>query len=375
MTMGCGRNSLPMANNKVFIIGTFGAGALPESYARGFERIGVEVVRYDFERALMRAGRFTGNRILRRLSRSARWNVVNREMEEIVRRTRPALIFGVKCTFLHSETVERIRKFAGVPFVNHYPDHPYIGIRWDPREASALRRDLIEVLRQYSIVFMWERSLVGRLQQDGVEAKYLPFAVDPELSRPKPGDEGLHCEACDITHDVAFVATYSRFRCTEIREVSRHRVAIWGNNWPRKWSTRAGQHRVHAPVWGSSVGEIYAKAAVSLNVLNAENLGGPNMRTFEIPGSGGVMLARYSTAQDEFFPENEAAVYYRSPAEIDDKIEMLLGDCELRARIRRNATKLSAEQTYDVRAAQVLRDCGLKIPANTFSGQPGGLRV
>ncbi len=50
--------------------------------------------------------------------------------------------------------------------MNHYPDHPYIGVRWDPREASALRRDLIEVLRQYSIVFMWERSLVERLQRD-----------------------------------------------------------------------------------------------------------------------------------------------------------------------------------------------------------------
>jgi spore maturation protein CgeB len=86
------------------------------------------------------------------------------------------------------------------------------------------------------------------------------------------------------------------------------------------------------------------------------------MRTFEIPGSGGVMLARYSAAQDEFFPENEAAVYYRSPAEIDDKIEWLLGDRQLRERIRKNAVKLAAEQSYDVRAAQVLRECGVEIP-------------
>jgi spore maturation protein CgeB len=101
---------------------------------------------------------------------------------------------------------------------------------------------------------------------------------------------------------------------------------------------------------------------VSLNVLNAENLGGPNMRTFEVPGSGGVMLARYSAAQDEFFPENEAAVYYRSPAELDDKIELLLRDPDLRARIRSNGARLAAGQTYDVRAAQVLRECGLVIP-------------
>jgi len=249
-----------------------------------------------------------------------------------------------------------------VPFVNHYPDHPYLGIRWDPREASALRRDLIEVLRQYSIVWMWERTLVERLRRDGVEAKYLPFAVDPELFQPQSGDEGLHCEVCNLTHDVAFVATYSRIRCAEVAAVRQHTIAIWGNNWPRKWRTLSGQHRVHPPVWGRTVGDIYGRAALSLNVLNAENLGGPNMRTFEVPGSGRVMLARYSAAQHEFFPENEAAVYYRSPAELDDKIEWVLRDRELRERIRKNAARLAARQTYDVRAAQVLRECGLDVP-------------
>lgn len=346
-------------NRCVLILGTFNEGALPESYARAFERLGMEVVRFDYERAIMQASRFTGSRILRRVLRPALWDAVNREAVEVVQRARPALIFGVKCSFLHPETIRQIRKSAGVPFVNHYPDHPYIGLRWDPREASTLRRDLVEALRQYSIVFMWERSLVDRLQRDGVEAKYLTFAVDPELFFPQAGVEGLHCDACKVKHNVVFVATYTRFRCGEVAAIGRYRAAIWGNNWPREWRTSAGQHRVHPPVWGRAVGNIYARAAVSLNVLNAENLGGPNMRTFEIPGSGGVMLARYSQAQDEFFPENEAAVYYRSPGEIDDKIDMLLQDSELRARLRRNAAKLAARQTYDVRAAQVLRECGV----------------
>jgi spore maturation protein CgeB len=323
----------------------------------------MEVIRFDSERALMQVSRFSGNRLLRRALRSALWNAVNRKALEVAQRVCPALIFAVKCAFFHPETVQQIRKSVGVPFVNHYPDHPYIGIRWDPREASALRRDLIEVLRQYSIVWMWERSLVERLRRDGVEAKYLPFAVDPELFRPQPVHEGLHCDACNNTHDVAFVAIYSRFRCAEVAAVRQHTIAIWGNNWPRKWRTLSGQHRVHAPVWGSAVGDIYARAVVSLNVLNAENLGGPNMRTFEVPGSGGVMLARYSAAQQEFFPENEAAVYYRTPEELDDKIECLLRDRGLRMRIRKNATRLAAAQTYDVRAAQVLRECGLTVSA------------
>ncbi len=355
-----------MANKKILVIGPSNAGALPESYARAFERLGMEVVRFDSERALLRASRFAGNRILRRVLRSRVWNAVNRESIEIAERVRPALIFAVNCKFFHPETIRKIRQ-SGVPFMNYYPDHPYIGVRWDPREASALRRDLIEALRQYSMVWMWERGLVERLRRDGVEAKYLPFAVDPEISRPLPLPEGLPCDACRVNHDIAFVATYSRFRCAEVAAIEKHTAAIWGNNWPREWRTLTGQHRAHPPVWGAAVGEIYAKAPVSLNVLNAENLGGPNMRTFEIPGSGGVMLARYSAEQNEFFPENEAAVYYRTPQEMDDKIAAVLGDRELRARIRRNAVRLAAEQTYDVRAMTVLRECGLISFANQSS--------
>ena len=150
-----------MSSRRILVIGPLNQGALAESYARAFERLGIEVVRFDSERALMRASRFTGNRILRRALRSFLWNAVNREAVEVAERVRPALIFAVKCSFFHPETIRQIRKSTGVPFVNHYPDHPYIGIRWDPRKASALRRDLIEALRQYNIVWMWERSLVG----------------------------------------------------------------------------------------------------------------------------------------------------------------------------------------------------------------------
>jgi hypothetical protein len=67
------------------------------------------------------------------------------------------------------------------------------------------------------------------------------------------------------------------------------------------------------------------------------------------------MLARYTAAQDGLFPENEAAAYYRSPDEIDSKIDWLSEDATLGERIRSNALRLAATQTYDSRAAEILR--------------------
>ena len=360
-----------MASHRILVIGPLEEGALAQSYARAFERLGMEVVRFDSEQALRRASRFTGNRVLRRALRRVLWERVNREAVAAAQSAHAELIFAVKCSFFHPETVREIRRLTGVPFVNHYPDNPYIGVRWRPREASALRRDLIQVFREYSIVFLWERSLMQRLQRDRVDARFLPFAVDPELFRAQAGEEALRCEACQTTHNIAFVANYSRARCAEVSAVRGHTVAIWGANWPRQWRAPNGQHRVHAPVWGSAVSRIYAQAAVSLNVLNAENLGGPNMRTFEIPASGGVMLARFSPEQHAFFPEGEAAMYYRAPEEMDGLLERLLGDRELRQRLRRNALRLAAEETYDARAATVLRECGLAVP---IPANPQGAR-
>lgn len=363
-------------SHKILVIGPFNEGDLAESYARAFERLGMQVVRFDSDVAMNQASRFSGNRILRRALQPALWNAVNRQAIEVAERAQPHLVFAVKCSFFHPQTVRRIRKSTGAPFVNHYPDHPYLSVRWMPKEASSPRRDLIEVFRQYSIVWMWERSLVERLRRDGVEARFLPFAVDPHLFRPQapsnPNGEELPCDACNTTHDVAFVAHFSRHRGAEVAAIRRHKVAIWGTNWPREWQMPSGQHRVHPPVWGRAVSSIYARARVSLNVLNAENLGGPNMRSFEIPASGGVMLARYSPEQCEFFPEGEAALYYRSPEEIDDKIDLLLRDDELHARLRRNAVRLAAAQTYDVRAATVLRECGL---ATRTLARPGSATV
>jgi 2-keto-3-deoxy-galactonokinase len=44
-----------MPNHKVLVIGPLNEGALAESYARAFERLGMEVARFDSEVALRQA--------------------------------------------------------------------------------------------------------------------------------------------------------------------------------------------------------------------------------------------------------------------------------------------------------------------------------
>ncbi|MBI4514602.1 MAG: glycosyltransferase [Deltaproteobacteria bacterium] len=340
-----------MSNRRVLLIGPFGPGQLPESFARAFERLGYEVFRFDSDRAYFEAGPGPGNRFVRRLLRRVLWERMNRSTCEIIRCVRPRFVLTVKGTYLHAETVARVRRELGVPFVNYYADNPYCGVPWNPRKSSTQRRDLIAVLREYTQVWIWERGMAQRLVTDGVAAGYLPFAVDPEISRPLTP---AACAECGTRHEVIFIGQHCEKRQAHIGAVRQHSVALWGSRWQRAAAALNGQARIHqGAVFGADCAALYSSAALALNVVDDLNMPGHNMRTFEITGSGGLMLSTYTAEQAEFFPEDQAALYYREPAEIDDKIERIRGDRPWAARLRKNALALAAGHQYTERAQTI----------------------
>lgn len=351
-----------MTNRRVLIAGQFGPGALEASYARAFETLGYEPFCFDSLRVYQEAGRAGRNRVLRRLFRPFFWGRLNRHFEELALCVKPAFIIATKCCFLEPETVRRVRRQLGVPVFNIYPDHPYCGAPLYARNgASTQRRNLIEVFREYSAVFMWEKRLCERLRADGVQAVFLPFGVDPEMFHPYTGSASS-CPECGLSdHTVVFAGHYSPKRDKHVSAVARNSVALWGRGWTRMGKAALRPHRLHrASTSGLALAGLYTRAAVSLNVVGELNVPGHNMRTFEIPASGGVMLAYYTREQDDFFPEDEAAAYYRVPEELDDKIERLLRDAALRERIRRNAIRIAAQHSYRQRAETILGECGIR---------------
>jgi spore maturation protein CgeB len=342
------------SNRRVLIIGPFSPGQLAESFACAFAQLEYEVFRFDSDRAYFQAGRGAGNRALRRLLRRAFWNRVNRTTIEIIGCVRPAWVLVVKGAYLHPETIRHVRRTLGVPFANYYADNPYCGVPWNPRKPSAQRRDLIDALREYTRVWIWERGLARRLAADGAAADYLPFGVDPQVFEPR---EPAVCFECKCVHPVVFVGQHYDKRGAHLGAIRRHAVGIWGSRWR---SERNGHHVIHRrAAFAAECARLYSTAAVSLNVLADENTPGHNMRTFEIPGSGGLMLSTYTAEQAEFFPEDEAALYYRDPDEIDDKIDRVLQDPVWAETLRRHALAIATQHHYTERARAIVADLGV----------------
>jgi spore maturation protein CgeB len=362
------------ANNRILMVGVFSKGSLGASYSSAFKRLGHEVVAFDYDEAYFQSSAIAGNRILRRAFRRVLWNRMNRSTRELARRIRADLILVLKGSYLDPETISGLRAL-GSPVVNYYPDNPYCGVPWDPRKTSAQRHDLIDALREYSRVWIWQPDMAAKLVRDGVSASYMAFASDPEMYFPHQESGPEQCPECHGDHKIVLIGQHSAKRQAHVAAIRNHSVDLWGARWSRIGPELASRHHIHnASAFGTATSKLYSRASVSLNVVDDLNLPGHNMRTFEIPASGGVMLAQYSAEQAEFFPENEAAAYYRSPEELDAKIDWLLGDSAARERMRGNALRLAASQTYDDRAAQMLRECGLSVPVSSspqFAGPRG----
>ena len=338
---------------KILVIGGFFFGSLTESYARAFEKLDHEVFRFDSERAYCEAAWWAGKHWARRLSRRLLWNRMNLSTIEVVRCVQPDFVFVVKGTYMDPETIRQIRAKEGIPIVNYYPDNPYCGVPLNPRKPSNQRRDLINVLGNYSRVFIWQKQLAKLLDADGVASSYLPFGVDSDQFQPCVRHP---CKECGKQHAAVFVGSYRTKREVHLRAIRRHQVGLWGGHWQERKCLH-GQHLVHTnQAYGNACAAIYAGATVSLNILEDLNMPGHNMRTFEIPASGGLMLSTYTAEQAEFFPEGEAAWYYRSPGEIDAIINRALSDQEALKKMRSTALQLAQDHTYPQRAMALLKE-------------------
>lgn len=348
-----------MSGRRLLLIGSFTPGDLAASYAAAFRRQHARVVTFDSDQAYFHAGVGAGNRWTRRVLRPLLWGRVNRATLALVDSVRPDAVVVFKGAYLEAATVRAIRRTRGIPVVNYYADNPFCGVPLNPRKTSAQRRDLLDVLKEYTRVWTWEPGLVARLNTIGVDAAYLPFGVDHEAYNPDAGAPPP-CEEGHDAHDVVLIGQHNDKRERHLAAIQRHAVGVWGSRWSSAGGRLAGRHHVHqAPMWGAATAQRYRAAAVSLNVVDDLNMPGHNMRTFEIPASGGLMLASHTAEQAAIFPDGEAALYYRDPRELDDLIGRVLSEPRWAEGIRRRALAIARGHSYDCRAATMFADLAI----------------
>lgn len=221
---------------------------------------------------------------------------INDKYKEALGKYGPELVLSLKGESVLPETLNYINKNMGIKTAIWFPD--------DPRFFNSLSK---RVAPLYDFVFSYSQNGVENYRNIGVEnAQRMSFGCDPLI----------HKRTKWIPPEVnraVFVGTFTVKRYRIISKLIRNgiKIDIFGKYW-RKFLP---DNVVSEGVYGESLAEMFKKYKVSLNIHN-DSFYGPNMRTFEVTGSGGTLITDKAEDTDSFFMDGKEAYFYQDIGEL-----------------------------------------------------------
>jgi len=291
---------------------------------------------------------FAGSRLLAKMNwwmRGRKPNHLREFSERIVqecRRHRPDAMVTTGLAPIDDVALSEIGEL-GVKRCNYLTDDP-----WNPAHRAPW---FLRALPEYDHVFSPRRSNIGDLQKHGCRAvSYLPFAYAPTLHFYDPP------QTLDHSADVVFGGGADADRVALVSTLIRqgYRVALYGGYWQRYPQTR-NHSRGHADPM--TLRRVIAGAKVALCLVRRANRDGHTMRTFETAAMRACMLVEHTIEHEEILgPDGEAVVYFRSDAEMVERLRWLLDHDEERRRLGAavHARITGARNTYKDRLETIL---------------------
>lgn len=340
---------------RILVTGSLNPWDLGASYERAFRELGHEVELFGWYERQERWSKRAPNKLSSVAFVASARRVSAVDLVLLAQRFKPQLVVLLKTDDLPLGGVGAVRAAApGCRVVAFHPDDPFNVHRFRGPSHPRARYQLRSVDRY----FIWSDYLVDRVIRAGARAAhYLGFASDPFVSHPVSTAES---DETRFGADVSFAGNWDPKRERWLAPLARAgglSLAIWGGP---DWKHRSKDDAVVRAWRGEAPrGEDLAKAVVcakaSINVLRAQNETAENMRTYEIPACGGLMLAERSAQQERIFRDGVEAVYVDSPDDLVRKARALVrGSNDMRAGIRLAATRRASAHTYRARAQMLL---------------------
>ena len=315
----------------------------------------VSVLGWDYARRnLLQDSRFYASASYRSKVASAQDRLNTAALEKAVERLSPDHVLVMKAAALSPRTKELCGS-RGTDLVlwayDSCREYPFIA----------------QTAGDYDRIYTYEPNDVPELAQLG-RTEYLPMGYDPGTYFPTESPEGVDTDVCFI----------GALRDTPVRKRMLRSVAgglpdssvgVWTDtihwyshrrlNDLRFTMGRRNIRLTRRTVDHGEINGIYNRSRVCLNVHHPQSVGALNPRTFEILGSGGLLLTDRDMAGLEGFGDGEGYSSYSTGEELVEMIRSLLGDDDLRRTMaEKGHAAATSAHTYRHRALRILRDLG-----------------
>jgi spore maturation protein CgeB len=266
------------------------------------------------------------NKILFRFGWRKIYNDINKSLLSEVESIKPQILFIFKGMEIYKSTL-KILKSKGIFLVNYNPDNPFIF-----SGKGSGNSNITKCIGLYDLHFTYDHSIKERLISEYAIPTYiLPFGYDIE--------EDLYEKSERVKEiiKVAFVGNPDKDRANFITQLTNRGVSVdvFGQNW--KFFLNTPNVTIYDTVANEEFWKTLRKYRIQLNIMRPHNMNSHNMRTFEVPAIGGIMLAPITPDHNSFFVEKSEVFFYKDIDEALKKIEYIL--------------KLSFEDAQKIRAA------------------------
>ena len=287
-------------------------GTLPQLLASDLAKRGYLVEIFDFTDILPGIrNRSLQERIQRRLFSEFFTGKIKSAFLKRVDAFSPDLVIVSKGLHLDVETLQKIRS-KGIPLVNWNPDDFF-----NPKNSSA---SLIEAMVEYDVIVSSRKHLFQKYLDHGVQRiLYLDWYFVPEMHFDHRKEK---------TIPASFVGSWSSSREEFIGQLATS-FSIWGGGWEKSSRAFRKLHNVQNKILSQiEMSVVFSSSRFNLNLLTHENSDFSNLRFFEVPASGGLLLTERNQIVTRYLVDREECLMFSSLEEVN---QILAGKFDLDA--------------------------------------------
>lgn len=269
----------------------------------------------------------------------------------------PDVILIFKGMEISKRSLIQVRK-EGIKLVNYNFDHPFHFF-----SRGTGNRFVKDAIRSYDLHISYSTRIAKELSvKYGVRTACIPFGFHLTMEQ----FQEVVRENRPEVRRACFVGNPDGLRVVNLKRLVAENIpiALYGFGW-EQYFEESDLVEIHPPrkpgsFWADPVEfwKVLRQYRVQLNFFRPHNEGSHNLRTFEVPAVGGILLTPKSDEQDEFFEDGIEMFTY-------DDLESLLGQCKWlleqdtasieRSRSRAREKSLANDYSYSRRTQDLLR--------------------
>jgi len=284
------------------------------------------------------------NKIIYRLGISKIESKIQKIIKAEILEYNPKTVLVFKGMEIQPQTLQWI-KFKGIKVLNYNPDSPFI---FSGRGSG--NKNVTNSLSLFDYYITYDKAINKELVNRSVKSAIIPFGFDWS------GFNYIELEEKDEVFKLCFLGNADKFRIDFLEQIAQKGVKIDG--YGENWSDCKLHENISTfgPKYGAEFWEILQKYALQLNLLRPHNLNSHNMRSFDIPGAGGIMLAPRTPDHQTYFKEFAEVFLFSDVNEAHKHIQLILNLSFSERNEIRQAARLKAKEyhTYTHRTLQLV---------------------